>query len=135
MCSVLEISTGSFSHWEKINCNNCSKRVTALKELAKNVYFESKKRCGRPRKPKELQSSGCQISKITVAKFIKSLGLKSKLSNKFEATTDSNHNYLTPEYILKWEFVVSKLSKTWITDITCIQTKKGFLYLKIVPVL
>ena len=60
---------------------------------------------------------------------MKALGLESKLSRKFKVTTNSNQNYLTVENILNREFIVNKPSKAWVSDITYIQTKEGFLYL------
>ena len=60
---------------------------------------------------------------------MKALGLESKLSRKFKVTTNSNQNYLTVENILNREFVANKPSKVWVSDITYIQTKEGFLYL------
>ena len=129
MCRVLEISTGSFYRWRRVNITIAQKRIIALKEQIKKIYFESKQRYGSPRIAMELQNLGCQISRITVAKYMKALGLKSKLSRKFKVTTNSNHNYLTVENILNREFVVNKPSKAWVSDITYIQTKEGFLYL------
>lgn len=129
MCRVLEISAGSFYRWRRASVTSAQKRVITLKEQVKKVYFESKQRYGSPRITIELQSLGYQISRITVAKYMKVLGLKSKLSRKFKVTTDSNHNYLTVENILNREFVVNKPSKAWVSDITYIQTKEGFLYL------
>ena len=129
MCRVLEISTGSFYRWKRVSVTIAQKRIIALEEQIKKVYFESKQRYGSPRITIELQSLGYKISRITVAKYMKALGFKSKLSRKFKATTNSNHNYLTVENILNREFVVSKPSKAWVSDITYIQTKEGFLYL------
>lgn len=60
---------------------------------------------------------------------MKQLGLRSKLSNKFKATTNSNHNYLIVENILNREFIVKTPSKVWVSYITYIQTKEGFIYL------
>ncbi len=60
---------------------------------------------------------------------MKQLGLRSKLSKKFKVTTNSNHNYLIVENILNREFVVKTPSKAWVSDITYIQTKDGFIYL------
>ena len=48
----------------------------------------------------ELQRLGFQISRVTVAKYVKQLGLKSKLSKKFKVTTDSKHNYMTVNNVL-----------------------------------
>ena len=60
---------------------------------------------------------------------MKQLGLRSKLSKKFKVTTNSNHNYLIIENILNREFIVKMPSKVWVSDITYIQTKEGFIYL------
>jgi transposase InsO family protein len=60
---------------------------------------------------------------------MKQLGLRSKLSKKFKVTTNSNHNYLIVENILNRGFIVKMPLKAWVSDITYIQTKKGFVYL------
>ena len=53
-----------------------------------------------------------------------------KLSKKLKVTTNLNHNYLIVENILKREFVVKTTSNAWISDITYIQTKDRFIYMK-----
>jgi putative transposase len=60
---------------------------------------------------------------------MKELGLRSKLSKKFKVTTDSKHNYLVVENVLDRNFNVTNPSRVWVSDITYIQTKEGFLYL------
>ncbi|SKB93593.1 Transposase InsO and inactivated derivatives [Chryseobacterium balustinum] len=60
---------------------------------------------------------------------MKELGLRSKLSKKFKITTNSKHNYLVVENVLDRKFIVENSSKVWVSDITYIQTKEGFLYL------
>ena len=63
---------------------------------------------------------------------MKELGLFSKLSKKFKVTTDLKHSYLLVENVLNRQFLVSQPSKTWVSDITYIHTKEGFLYLTII---
>lgn len=60
---------------------------------------------------------------------MRELGLRSKLNRKFKATTDSKHNYLVVENVLDRNFKAALKSKVWASDITYIQTRKGFLYL------
>ena len=60
---------------------------------------------------------------------MKQLGLRSKLSKKFKVTTNSNHNYLIVENILNSGFIVKMPSKSWVSDITYIETKERFVYL------
>ncbi|GIQ61282.1 hypothetical protein Flavo103_44170 [Flavobacterium collinsii] len=59
---------------------------------------------------------------------MKQLGLRSKLSKKFKITTNSNHNYLIVKNVINGEFVVKISSKTWVSDITYIQTREKDLY-------
>jgi len=100
-----------------------------IKEKITLIYFESKQRYGSPRITIELQNLGYVISRITVAKYMKQMGLRSKLSKKFKVTTDSKHNYLTVENVLNRDFKPTLPSKVWVSDITYIHTKEGFLYL------
>jgi putative transposase len=129
MCKVLQVSQSGYYRWKNNFISNRIQRMIALKEKITTVYFESKQRYGSPRITIELNALGYKISRITVAKYMKQLGLYSKLSKKFKITTDSKHNYLVVENILNRQFVVSQPSKVWVSDITYIHTKEGFLYL------
>jgi putative transposase len=83
------------------------------------IYFAAKQRYESPRITLELQYLGYKVSRITVAKFMKKLGLRSKLCKKFKLTTNSNHNYLFVENVLDKAFVVKMPSKLWASDIKC----------------
>lgn len=132
MCKVLEISNSSYYKWKKQVVSERQKQVILIKEAITNIYFTAKQRYGSPRITLELQNIGYQISRITVAKYMKQLGLYSKLSKKFKVTTNSKHNHFVVPNILKREFTVKEPSKAWVSDITYIQTKDGFLYLTII---
>jgi transposase InsO family protein len=129
MCKVLQVSCGSYYRWRKQIISIRERLKIIIEEQITLIYFKSKQRYGSPRITLELQSLGYKISRITVAKYMKELGLRSKLSKKFKVTTNSKHNYLIVENILNREFVVKTPSKVWVSDITYIQTKEGFIYL------
>ena len=57
------------------------------------------------------------------------LGLRSKLSKKFKVTTNSKHKHVIVQNILNREFSVTESSKVWVSDITYIRVKEGFIYL------
>ena len=129
MCKVLKVSSGSYYRWKKQAITARQQLKIAIKEQITLIYFESKQRYGSPRITLELQSLGYKVSRITVAKYMKELGLKSKLSKKFKVTTDSKHNYLVVDNVLDRGFAVAHPSRVWVSDITYIQTKEGFLFL------
>ena len=129
MCKVLKVSQSGYYRWKHNKISEKTKKMIALKEKITAIYFESKQRYGSPRIAIELNVLGYKISRITVAKYMKQLGLFSKLSKKFKVTTDSKHSYLLVENVLNRQFLVSQPSKAWVSDITYIHTKEGFLYL------
>jgi putative transposase len=129
MCSILKISSRGYYKWKSRTISKKVLKKNQLKQKIKTLYFEFKQRYGSPRITAELQALGYQISRITVAKYMKELGLKSKLSKKFKVTTNSKHNYLIAENVLDRDFKATRISQKWVSDITYIQTKEGFLYL------
>ena len=129
MCKVLKVSQSGYYRWKSNFISNKVQKVNSIKEKITAIYFESKQRYGSPRITIELNALGCKISRITVAKYMNQLGLRSKLSKKFKVTTDSKHSYLMVENVLNRQFSVSEPSKVWVSDITYIYTKEGFMYL------
>ena len=129
MCNVLDVCSSSYYKWKKQSISNRTLRKKQIKRRITAIYFASKQRYGSPRISFELNSLGYKISRITVAKYMRELGLRSKLSKKFKVTTDSKHNYLVVENVLDRGFAVDRPSKVWVSDITYIQTKKGWIYL------
>ena len=129
MCQVLEVGSSGYFKWKNKPISNRTLRKNEIKQQITSIYFTSKQRYGSPRITIELNALGYRISRITVAKYMKELGLRSMLSKKFKVTTDSKHNYLVVENVLDRGFAVDHPSKVWVSDITYIQTKEGFLYL------
>ena len=123
------ISVRSYYDWKSRPISDRRLKATLLKEKIKAIYFLKKQRYGSPRITMEMQTQGNAISRITVAKYMKEMGLRSKLGRKFRTTTDSKHSHAIMENVLDREFDVSAPSKVWVSDITYIHTKDGFLYL------
>ena len=57
------------------------------------------------------------------------LGLFSHRKRKFVVTTDSNHAYPVAENLLERDFHATAPNQKWLTDITYIATREGWLYL------
>ena len=104
MCQLLQVRSGSYYRWKKQTITARQQQKIAIKEKITLIYFAAKQRYGSPRITLELQYLGYKVSRITVAKNMKELGLRSKLSKKFKVTTNSNHNYLIVKNILNREF-------------------------------
>lgn len=129
MCKVLGVGLRSYYDWKSNAVSDRKLKAILIKEKIRTFYFFFKQRYGSPRITTELQVKGNKISRGTVAKYMRELGLASKLGRKFKATTNSKHNHNIMENVLDRKFTVSGPSKVWVSDITYIRTKEGFLYL------
>lgn len=60
---------------------------------------------------------------------MKANGIRSKVIKKYKATTNSKHNLPVAYNILNQNFKADKPNEKWVSDITYIPTREGWLYL------
>jgi putative transposase len=129
MCSVLKVSRGGFYKW---TVSTPSKRSIENQKLEAGVlqaFENSKKIYGIPRITLALHKKDIKISRPRVARIMRKAELGSIVKKKFKITTDSSHKFPVPENVLDLDFKPGVLSAVWVSDITYIRTKKGWLYL------
>lgn len=131
-CRALGISESSYRLWKKMPVSETKQRIIFLKEKISSAFYDSGRRYGGVRIAKELTNSGTKISRTQVGLYMAQMGLRPKAKRKFKITTDSKHNFYTSQNILNQRFKVSGPSMVWVSDITYIQTAKGFIYLTII---
>ena len=93
------------------------------------AFEDNKNLYGSPRITRVLNRKGIKVSRPRVARMMRKAGLRSVVKKKFKVTTDSNHKFAIPENILDRDFVPGTLGAAWVSDITYIKTKQGWLYL------
>lgn len=132
MCKVLKVSRSSYYHWLIDPIGKRKRMYIELDEKIKKAYFAAKGRNGSPRLAKDLQSVGTPVSRRTVARHMKQMGIRSKLSKRFKVTTDSSHDYQVAPNLLNRDFHRAEPAKACVSDLTYIPCSDGFLYLTIV---
>lgn len=132
MCSVLGIGIGRYINWKKRGISDHKKKILWLKKEITSLFLHFKKRSGRGKITAALNANGYKISARQVSSYMKKLGLRKIKKKKFKVTTDSKHNNYTSPNVLKCKFNVTAPSTVWASDITYIQTLRGFLYLTII---
>lgn len=132
MLSVLEVSETTYYRTKKQELTDTESRVLLLKQEITSIYYEFNRRYGCFKITRELQNRGFKIKNSSVKKYMRMLGLRRKIKRKFKVTTDSFHNHYVVPNLLHREFTVNDSAKVWASDITYIQTTKGFLYLTII---
>lgn len=129
MCKVLKVSRSGYYAWLKRPQSERKKRKERLAKRIKQIFLESRRLYGSPKITEELRSEGEKISRKTVARIMKELGLRSRTVKKYKATTNSNHSLPVHENKLNQQFVAQAPNQVWMADITYIPTDEGWLYL------
>lgn len=129
MCRVLKISRSSYYRWLNHGPSKRAIEHSLFTTLIKDAFELSKGTYGAIRIAEELKREKYCISRRRVSKIMKENGLVSKHKRKFKVTTDTQHNYPICRNLLDQNFVVDRLNQIWISDITYIPTKKGWMYL------
>lgn len=96
-----------------------------MERLIQETYAAAKGRYGAPRIAAEIQAVHFYVSANTVSKYMKRMGLRSKLSRKYRKV---NYPEYSPNH-LERQFAADEPGKVWVSDITYIHTTHGFRYL------
>ena len=129
LCEVLSVSPAGFYAWRR---RPPSARATADAQLVveiKQVHEQSERRYGSPRVFRELRDRGRDVGRRRVVRLMRQHGIVAKRRRRFRKTTDSEHALPVAPNVLERRFEVDAPNKVWVTDITYVWTREGWLYL------
>ena len=129
MCKALNVSPSGFYAWRS---RPVSAREMANRELVmkiETVYYDSYETYGSPRVYHELKAQGVACSENRVARLMRLRGLQAKQVRRYKATTKRNKKHPVAPNLLNRNFAAERPDHKWLTDITYIPTREGWLYL------
>jgi len=132
MCKIFQIGVSSYYDWQQ---RGSSKRWQENEDLLKKIqeiFVLSHKTYGSPRITEELHSEGEKVSRPRVARIMRAAGIRAGKPRKFAGTTDSRHNYPIVPHILNRNFRATRKGEIWVSDLTYVMTKSGWLYLTVI---
>ncbi len=100
-----------------------------MKIAIKAAHMRTRKSYGARRLQAELAADGFQAGRDHIIRLRKELDIRCIQKRKFKATTNSKHSLPVAENLLDQNFTPSAPNQVWVTDITYISTKEGWLYL------
>jgi len=130
MASVLKVSrAGYYKHVSKKE----AVRLLGDKQLLdkiKTIYRQNREVYGSPRIYRVLKKQGEKCSRKKIAKLMKNNDIRAKSVKKKWKVSDKSCKDLTriAPNILDQNFVAQKPNEKWVSDITYVQTKEGWLY-------
>jgi putative transposase len=129
LCRVLEVSPSGYYAWAGRPASARAHRDDELGARVRAAHAASKGRYGSPRVHAELRANGEKVGRKRVARLMKAANLAGRKRRKFRSTTDSNHAYPIAPNVLDRDFTATAPNEAWVTDITSIWTREGWLYL------
>jgi transposase InsO family protein len=129
MCSVFKVSRAGFYKWTVSSPSNRSVENQMIETEVLQAFENSKRIYGSPRITSKLHKKAINVSRPRVARIMRKAKLRSIVKKKFKVTTDSIHKFPVPENVLERDFKPGILGAVWVSDITYIRTRQGWLYL------
>jgi len=128
MAKTLNITRDSYYKWLKRKQNRRKQENEFLLSRIQYIFNLHKKRYGSGRIYAELKKENIVCSRRRVARLMKSANLVSARYKKHKYPKNSDKPDKYPPNLLNQHFTVDSPDKVWVSDITYIPTKEGWLY-------
>lgn len=128
LCRALQVSRSGFYASLRRTPSARRQRQATLTRKIETIHEESRQTYGAPRVHAELIAQGEPCCRNTVAKLMRAASIQPRCIRRFRVTTDSRGTVASPN-LVKRRFDVARPNHCWLSDITYMPTKEGWLYL------
>ena len=134
MCKILNVKEVCYYRWKKSQEKRNNKRIKELLIVAevKKVFNESDKTYGYRTIKEALKHKNIIISEYKVRKIMKENGFYPEVKKKYRPNYSRKGDGRYKINIVNQNFKTSKIKELWVSDITYIKTKIGWVYMAVV---
>jgi putative transposase len=132
LCKTLKCSTSAYYSWRGGKTTRREEHRRRLITLVRITYHESERTYGSPRIYKAIKAAQIPCSRSHIVRIMKTEHIWAVHKSKFRVTTDSGHQLPVAENLLARDFTAMQPNEKWVSDITYIRTKEGWLYLAVI---
>ena len=129
MVRLLEVSRSGYYAWMDRAPSPAAIRREHIEQKVAFFHGDSDEVYGAPRILVDLRADGEIISRKTVARTMKRLGLAGICPKKWKTTTIIDHADAYPVDAVKRQWDTGALNQVWVGDITYLRTWEGWVYL------
>lgn len=129
LCRALRVSPSGYYAARSRPPSARAQRQSALVIRIREVHDASRQSYGAPRVHAELAAQGVVCCRNTVAKLMRREQIVPRATRKFKVTTDSRHTKAISPNLIRRRFKAKRPNASWLSDITYIPTREGWLYL------
>ena len=128
LCTLIGVSSSAYYAARHRPLSAQAQRQIELTAKIQHIHVASRQTYGAPRIYVELAEQKVSACKNTVAKLMQKAQIVPKTVKRFKVTTDSRGTKASPN-LLGRVLSAQRANACWLTDITFIPTRAGWLYL------
>jgi putative transposase len=132
MAKVLGVSRSAYYAWKRRGKSERSKENSRLLGRIQSIHDRSRGIYGSRRITTALRNEGHLYGKNRIARIMRQASIVSRIKRKFRVTTNSRHSLTRADNLVKQNFTTDKPNRLWVSDITYIWTKEGWIYLSVI---
>jgi len=132
LCRVLQCSSSAYYSWRAGKAKRREDHRRRLAALVSIAWRESGKTYGSPRIYRSIKAAKVPCSRSHIVRIMKENHIWAIHKRKFRVTTDSEHDLPVAANLLARDFTATRPNEKWVSDITYIRTKEGWLYLAVI---
>jgi transposase InsO family protein len=129
LCSVLDVSDSGYYAWRKRSPSRRAQEEARLEVEIMAAHRRTRETYGPERLQEDLAAHGVPVGIHRIKRLRRKLNLRCRQKKRFKATTDSRHSLPVAANLLAQKFDAPAPGRIWLSDITYIWTKEGWLYL------
>ena len=132
LCHVCKVSRSAYYRWNtegRAVYETACRAREALKERVLEAFRANRSIYGAPRLARELWSRGIEVSVATVGRLMEEIGIQGACGRAKTITTRPDRHARKSDDLVKRNFTVDAIDKLWVSDLTYIETREGWLYL------
>jgi len=125
----MKVSRSGYHSWQHKPPSERSKQDKRLVTKIRQIHHNSRRTYGYPRVHAELKDSGETCGRHRVYRLMKSNGLQADMARKQKRSREAKHMEGFEENKLNRRFYAIAPNQRWVTDITTISIRGGYLHL------
>jgi putative transposase len=130
LCGVFSVSRSGYHAWVKRRPSRRTEEDARLTAQILQLHAASRGTYGSPRLQIELQEQGIRLGRRRLMRLMRRAQVQGRHRRRWRvSTTDSRHPHAIASNLLPTLPPPSRVNEVWATDITCIWTTEGWLYL------
>lgn len=132
LCQTLGVSRSGYYDWKRRKPGMRQQANSRLLDEIREIHVEVMETYGSPRMHVELRERGHQVSRGRVERLMRTHGIQAKQSKRHKRTYTHRQTQEAEVNHLGRQFHAIAPNEKWVSDITFIPTREGWLYLAIV---